>query len=277
MPDVSQRQAGIDFDWMDVLATSPHIGEAALAEIASWRDPVINRRLKGVQQSLRRAGRAVEESLNRNAVDKGRLFEQYREGSLWLVCEFDVFNRSVDKRAALACRYAHRHSAEGAAISVAPRGGDAGQLGRRDEQPMLVDVAELVQCPEGFALPTLVCLYFLGKEVLDAEITGAERSLRPDFASKAISVVGEGETGLVRFAGDWVGKGYRDVIKGASQISDGVADQRVDALVRLMERIKDNFNAAFPMVRFKPQAVEICHQKGSDLGLYLRNMVACST
>jgi len=248
-----------------------------------WRqgDPlltgaVLDDYLKRIQKAFHIAGEQLKESRNRLMLDVGGLVQQYLKGRAWVICELYVADWGVNKRAALACHYAEPAITKDVLVSIAPRGDNASYIHGCKKQSMLIDVAQFIQNPEGLPLPTLVCLHFIDEEVMDRGVTGTEASWTPDLTGEAISIVTEWEPNTVCLARHWLHQSHSRIIERASEVADGISNDGVDALVGLMKRIKENFHATFPLIRFKPHSIEICRQKGSDPGLQIRNMIACA-
>lgn len=112
---------------------------------------------------------------------------------MWLVCKFDVIDRSVNKCAALACQHAKRHVGKEVPVLVAPSGGDARNLNGRNQQPVLVDIAEFVHNPQRMPFSTLVCLHLIDEEILDDSFAGSKASVGPHLSGEARCVVGKWE------------------------------------------------------------------------------------
>ncbi|MVA99872.1 hypothetical protein GN330_21705 [Nitratireductor sp. CAU 1489] len=264
--------ADLEENWMDALRADPALGATALRACT----PEFKASLETIQEAFRGAARDLKEFNDRGTVDRRRLFQRYVKGGAWIVCDLDVVERGTDKAAALACFYPHPAVGEDVPISIFPRHGDPSHLRGTQKQPVLVDVAELIQDPEGVPLPTLVSLNFIDEDVLNGYVARSEAPGGPHLTGEAICIVGKWEPRTIGLAGMWVGKRYDEIIEGTAQIPNGVTYQGVDALGGLMERIKNNFNASFPLIRFKSQSVEVCRQKGVDLSLYVRNVIACA-
>ena len=153
---------------------------------------------------------------------------------------------------------------------------EARDMRSRNQEPVLVDVAQFIHCPEGVSCPAVVSLHSINEDSLNLSSAYPKTSAGSDFSGKAICIVGEWEASVLCLARDRIGKSYGDVIEDASQVSHGIADQDLDDLSGLMKRIKDNFDSPVPLIRLKPQGVEVCRQKGPDMGLYVCNVVACA-
>lgn len=227
--------------------------------------------LQRAQYAFHLASRSIEEIKNRRALNPRRLFENYREGRLWLTCEMDVsVAGEVDRRCFLARLSAEKAILDYAAAGYGERHGYPRHLVRGDQEPVLVDVAELVQDPKGMSLPALVCLYFI-----DGEVDGCgDKKTSLGFAGEPRVIIGEGKGDVLWRSCDWSNNRYGDVVKGASDIADGIADHRIDRLVWLLQRVKNNFLLVPPLFRFKVQGIKVCTVKPSDPGLKISDVFA---
>lgn len=199
--------------------------------------------------------------------DRGGLLNQYLEGRSGLACELQIISGSGYEYTACARLYAASAIGVHAPVDGSPRCGYASNFCGREKKAVLVDIAELVEGPDGVTIPTLVCLYFSQKNG-DGIRHGLPYQSCFDLTFEIVGTIGIGKLSF-----PMSGEGNHRIVEGTAKIADGIANDEVETLVRLMERIKNNFNAAFPLVRFDPQSIKVCRQKGSDLGLYIRDVL----
>lgn len=231
--------------------------------------------IERLEQALDASNRALKEGGNGFVGDVRGFVKLYLEGRAWLVCELDI-GRGANEIAVLACLNLNATVSVRANPRNPPTSGDTRKVSGRNQKPVLVDVAEFVQSPEGVPVPVLVGLYLLDKDILDLNRAAPKAPVAPDLSGKAVEIISEREPGLFRVATEWFDEGYGDVIERATQIASGIPDYRVDFLVGLMERLKNNFNLSFPLIKFKSQSVEVCRHKVSDPNLYVRNVFLCA-
>lgn len=266
MPQAQARSAGGEGDATTITeirppARTPIFGE----ELENY--------LKSVQQALRVAGDLMEQRNHRRIWDMRGLAKMYAEGRLWLVCDFEGIG-GCNQRAALACLY-HDFQITNEYATSFPRKLNSGEFGGCNKNSMLIDIAEIVQDPEGVSFPTLVCLHFVDEVIVNDSGAGSERIF--DRSLEVRYIGGDGEVDAATLASHWLGQCGGDIIKRASHIGDSISDDRVYSLIRLMQRIKKQFDAASPLFRFKSKSVEICCQKLVDSGLNIRNVFVCAS
>ncbi|QQP88770.1 hypothetical protein IGS68_22575 [Skermanella sp. TT6] len=238
--------------------------------------PGLRQRLESVEQVFRGFGRGLKERHDRGFIDKRRLAQRYLEGRAWIVCELDLTEGGHQVSAALSCHRIDAEVAPDVSGGITEGCGYAGHMDGGQQQPVLVDVAKLVQDPEGVAITSLVCLHFIDEDALDRHIAWTEASYRPHLTGEAGCIVGEWESNSIALARMWVGQSYSGIIKNASQVPDSVTNESIERLVRLMKRVKENFHDGFPLIGLNADSIKVCRQKESDLSIYVRNVLACA-
>jgi len=223
----------LDFDWITAAETDALRDKAHSASADLRHSGAAQEYLKRVQEALRFVASRMKESQDGHIGDE-LLLEPYLEGNLWLFCDFELRAGHIKKRAAAACLNVRPD-----VISVTPcraySDAHASQLCGGDKEPMLIDVAEFIHDPKRISFTTLVCLRFIDEELLNNRVAVTKRSNAPDLTCKTSCIVGEGEPETLGFSSYWVNKGYNDVIKGASKISDSIPDDCIDCLAGLMK------------------------------------------
>lgn len=231
------------------------------------------RYLQRVEDALNIIGSALEERNNRRVFQHTDFIEAYLEGRCWLLCELRALG-STNETFLLACLNTKPTILE----DVGPHGegsDNARHFHRCNEKPMLIDIAQLVHGPDGVPLAAFVCLHVINKEVLDG-FRAVSKDAFGSLPFEAVGIICERESDIIGLTQYWREYCYGDVIKGAAQVPDSIADDGIEHLSRLMEGLKNQFVLTGGFISLGAESVKISREIGGCSSFEVLNVIACS-
>lgn len=231
--------------------------------------------LDRLENAVHLVGASLKEAQGFRPLNIRRLVDEYFEGRARLVCYLDVVHGGANYGCLATFRDVRAAVDEGIAVGVFPREGDANEPFGRDKKPVLVDVAELIEDPQGLSRTALIGLNIADDRILQELGQKAEATISPHLTGEAISVVGEWEPGVFALASDGIDERPNDVVEGGAQISNRVADDRLSIATEVMKRLKVVAQTV-PLIRFHGQSVVVCIEPAVDPGIKVRNVIACA-
>lgn len=221
-------------------------------------------------------GASLEKTKGFKPLSKWRLFDDYIEGRSRLVCYLDMVHRGANRSCVITLAYIERAILIDIPIPVTETKSETSYSLGSEKQPMLVDVAQLVEYPEGFSGTTLVGLHLVYDGILNGCGGASEATLRPDLTGEAFCIVGEWEPGIFSISRNGIDKPSHDIIKTGSQVSNSISKDDFRVSVEIMKRLKFVFQTV-PLIRLDRQSVVICVEPAIDPSVKVRNVIACAS
>lgn len=199
-----------------------------------------------------------------------RFVEHYLENRCWLACELEVRCGCFNGFALLACFNPDATIRERGAADL-PTRLYASKVVDGDEQPVLIDVAQFVDGPKIATGPAFVSLNLIED---GDKVRGQEKGSGPNLAFEPFFIVGEGKRHFRRIAAKWLNHSPHEIIKGASQVPDCVADDRAKILALIMEGLKINAQIS-AFVTLDRDFVKLRSGEILDGTFHIKNVFAC--
>lgn len=231
--------------------------------------------LDRLENAIHLIGASLKETQGFRPLNHAGLLDAYCEGRARLACYLDVTHGSADRGCLLAFENPHFAVNERVTVGVAEGQAYRSHSLRRDQEPMFVDIAQLIECPKGFAQPALIGLHIIDDGILKRFGQEAEASFPAHLTGEALCIVGEWEAGIFTLARDGKNKCADDIVQCGTQVSDCVSNDRFGIAAEIVERLKI-IAQSVPLLRLDGQSVVVCTEPAIDPGIKVRNVMACA-
>lgn len=253
--------------------------EVKVAEVGKCKSGLARAFTEGYLDRLENAvhliGASLKEAQGFRPLHVRGLFDAYLEGRARLACYLNVVHGGANRGCLLTFGNPNAEVEELVAVRITEGQDNRRYSLSRDQESVLVNVAQLVQCPEGVARPALIGLHIVDDGVLQRFRKTAEASFGAHLTGKALCIVGEWEPGVFALASDGECERGDDVIQCGSQISDCIADDSFGVAGEIMERLKVVAQSV-PILQLDSQSVVVCTEPAIDPGIKVRNVMACA-
>lgn len=249
------------------------------AEVAKCQANLVRASAKGYLDRLKNAihliGASLKETQGFRPLNRLRLLDAYLEGRARFACYLNVVHGGADRRCLLTFGNPDFEVMEHVVVRITKGEDDRRYALGRDQEPVLVDVAQLVQCPKGLTSPALVGLHIAYDSILELFGQQSEGAVLPHSTGKVVCLVGEWEPSVFALACNGVNQRADDIVQRRPQVADCIADDGFRIAVEIMERLKV-VSQSVPILRLAGQSVVVCTEPAVDPGIKVRNVMACA-